>query len=189
MMYVVRDKNTKLIIHEHDPKSRKKLSDKEIFEHFDPKSMEIGILPRSMKKVPSHFKIEGRRAIVKLTKRQAERHERELHSSDTSSAEKPERVKPVRTKSLRPKSGAVVKMKAADPHAQIELEIAKKFSPGNELRTLKDYVAWIDDGEPKRDVREREYLKMEKYVNKVRQKHKEAPADFRDIVNKRPPGR
>ena len=103
------------------------------------------------------------------SKRQAERLQDALH--------RPHKETAVEAKTKSPANAAPERTIATSSHAktrvddQIEAEIADKYTPGKELRLLKDYIEWLEDGQPKGDPREKEYKKMERAIKRIRDKH------------------
>ena len=53
-----------------------------------------------------------------------------------------------------------------------ENRLSEKYSPGLEIKLLKDYVAWIDEGKPKNDKRGKKYLEMSSHINALKKEYK-----------------
>lgn len=51
---------------------------------------------------------------------------------------------------------------------EMEQEIATKYSVGREMKILKSYLYWMDDGKPDKDKREKQFKEMKAYTDKVK---------------------
>ncbi|GJM33963.1 MAG: hypothetical protein DHS20C18_29640 [Saprospiraceae bacterium] len=65
-MYVIRDKNAKSILHISDADYAKNLKPEEVYDEFDPNTMEMG--KTKAEKVPDWFDIDEQGEIAPLTK-------------------------------------------------------------------------------------------------------------------------
>jgi len=54
---------------------------------------------------------------------------------------------------------------------RIEAEILAAYSPGREMKLLKEYIDWHNEGQPKKDDRQKLYLKMQKDIAKIKSKY------------------
>jgi len=66
MLYIVRDKNTKRILHHKKVNPSQDVTPEQIYEHFDLKSMEIGKL--ESEDIPQHFTIDEKMTVIPLSK-------------------------------------------------------------------------------------------------------------------------
>ncbi len=64
-MYIVRDKNAKSILHINNADYYREPSPEEIYEEFDPKTMEMGKLEQD--NIPLYFDINEQGIIVAIT--------------------------------------------------------------------------------------------------------------------------
>ena len=66
---------------------------------------------------------------------------------------------------------------------EIEQEIATEYSPGREMKIIKAYLYWIDDGKPgKDDERERRFKDMKAFTDKVRKKFKPMKDEIKKLL-------
>lgn len=56
--------------------------------------------------------------------------------------------------------------------SQFEQALQAKYSQGMELKILKSYMDWQDDGKPEEDARQAKYLKMKEEVAGIKTLHK-----------------
>lgn len=59
---------------------------------------------------------------------------------------------------------------------RISTEIGKAYPIGDELKLVKSYMAWLNEGKPANDKRELEYLEMQESVTAIKQKYADMKA-------------
>ncbi len=150
-MYVIRDKNIKLVLKIHKAPLADELSPEEVFSGFDPQTMEMG--KHAHGRLPKYFDIDEEGFIQRLTKRQFE-------------------------KLLEVDEGEGITMatvNANDPSnpdaiaAAIEAKIAERYPTGRELKIMKGYLDWISEDKPANDIRLKKYRTMQRYIGRVKE--------------------
>ncbi len=69
-MYVIRDKNAKSILHISEADYTKNLAPEEVYQEFDPNTMEMGKTKNTV--IPAYFGIDEAEEIVPLSKEEFE---------------------------------------------------------------------------------------------------------------------
>jgi hypothetical protein len=67
---------------------------------------------------------------------------------------------------------------------EIEAKIAEKYSFGYEVKLVKRYTEWLNDGKPAKDRREKKYLDMQIYIEDMKKQYKPLREKVRKIMNK-----
>ena len=67
---------------------------------------------------------------------------------------------------------------------EIEQKIAEKYSPGYEMKIIKDYLEWITLSGPANDEKVLAYKKMQSDISKIKSEYKDLEKQLSDIKDK-----
>ncbi len=174
-MYIIRDKNVKIILKTLKAPLEDQLSPEEVFPGFDPKTMEMA--KHAKGRIPKYFDIDKKGFAQRLSKKEYEaqlaqqegRSDSEEQVSDTEApvdSNALSAAEMLRKKQIKSKKDLV----KAEAQLQVEIEnkIAEKYSAGRELKIVKGYMDWIVEGQPAKDERLKKYKAMQRHIGRVK---------------------
>ncbi len=170
-MYIVIDKKSKEILHINPMSTSVKLPDKEVYQGFSSQKMKI---IKTDKVLPAHFKINNKDKVVPLT-------EKEQLDSGAMSVENylQSYVSTGDSKGLQKAITGLLKSNLVKNRSQcenvIELinrgitdSIALQYEISYEIKITKDYMGWMQAGNPANDPRAKAYDDMQTFIQEVK---------------------
>lgn len=187
-MVAIIDKKTEKIIYKNTALGDKKLKGNEIYPYFNPKVMEIVEFDGDI--LPEHYKVvKGK--IVELTfKEKVKEGLVEFGEDLFSHVEFDGKNKDLPSMQLV-KVGLKYNLIKTLDHCNLafnmldeefENQIAREYRPGYETKILKDYINWSNEGKPKNDKREKKYLEMQAFIDKLKEEYKPVRAKLKKII-------
>lgn len=174
-MYIIQDKKTSEVLY-NSPALPEGLSGKEIYPDFDPNTMLM--LKSNMGTIPDFFKADKDGFVVPKTyKEKVEDGDLsidEVFQFDANGEASQENFDPVKHYL---KDGKIKNQKECELvlnylTSKFEHELAQQYSPGYETKLLKEYIAWVAEGKPAKDNREKNYVAMQNAVAKLKSSYK-----------------
>lgn len=184
MLYVVLNKKTKEILHIQPTALNQKLKGKDVYPDFNPKTMQLA--KTDLQRLPDHFNVNKKGFIVEKTFEEKilegiigfdELFRFEGASGDPGF----DKVKFVLDNKLI-KTVAQCKAVFAYLDAEFEAKVAREYRPGLEAKLMKDYMAWLEQGKPADDKREKKYLDMKAAIDAIKEEYKEVRAKLKKII-------
>ena len=187
-MYIVRMKKSKEVVLEHPASLDKKLKGKDIYPAFNSKTMEL--LKYDGDTLPPHYKVTKDRFLVPKTAAELAGegliefgddlglYGVKVPAADDSNLQNIKLALELKlVKSLRHCEEA---FRMLDD--EFEARVARLYRPGMEAKLMKDYMAWLEEGKPADDKREKKYLDMKETIDAIKDEYKEVRAKLKEII-------
>lgn len=187
-MYLVRDKETKEIIFENSEPLPEGLKGRDVYPIFDERKMEL--ITYDGDRLPRHYKVRKGVVLEKNLKEKLKdgliRFGTDLFSHvefDGKSSDLPNMqiVKAgLKYKLIKTLADCELAFKLLDD--EFEARVAQLYRPGMEAKLMKDFMAWMEEGKPAGDKREKKYLDMKAAVDAIKEEYKEVRAKLKEII-------
>lgn len=182
-MYIVINKESRAIIHINNAPLSANLSDKEVYSDFSSKTMTI---IKTDEAVPVNFKIGKNNEIIELSP--IEQIEAGLVSVEAllqryvgdaqSLKASMEELLANKLVNTVDKGQAMLDVIAK----AVELRISQAYNTSYELKIAKDFMTWLEDGQPPNDRREARYREMQAYIDGVKREFSNIKEQVRQLV-------
>ncbi len=181
-MYIVRDIESKKILHLNPAPISQELREKDIYGDFDPATMEIG---KTDGEIPDQFEINQYGFIEPQDSQEIEEIGAYEIPSDETGYQLDEpfeyledgevvnaSIEKVVEKGLMTTSEHCIK--ALNRLNKIMgHRISLEYNAGYEMKLTKNYLSWLKDGQPENDDREKDFNQMQETIDKIKEDHKE----------------
>ncbi len=193
MTYLIRDKKTKAIIYDTPAQINASLEGKDIYPEFNAKTMEL--LKYDGENPPEHFKVNKKGFIVEKTLpelvkdglirfgNQLAKYIEYQPAMDEAGVDKTNlHVVQLGLKHKLIKTIQQCQQAFGMLDDEFESRVSEKFRPGLEAKLMKDYMAWMEEGKPADDKREKKYLDMKAAIDAVKDEYKGVRAKLKKII-------
>ena len=198
-MYLIRHKSTHQILHRFPGNLSMNLSGEQIYSGFDPKTMEV--LKSENDVISDTFKVDKQGNILEKTRKEKILHGdisfeqifdtanltnsglTDMVATDTNISENFDPVVFVLEHKLVDRKQkcqqVLVYLKARLAH-----KIKLKYPIGKELKIIKGYMDWSDEGKPKKDPRQTNYQMMHSDIAEIKEGNKRLSKSLKTLLNK-----
>lgn len=196
-MYIVCDKVTKRVIFDHPGNPSKKLEGKEIYPNFDSATMDILKSDLSFTEIKKYyhnilgnFNIDNNgnlkeKTIEEKIESKSINFGKDLLKYIDDSALQSENIElkivelGIEFNLIKSANECCEALSKIDN--EIENNITKKYTHGQEIKILKAYNNWVTEGKPANDKRETGYLTMESDIKSIKQPYKSVRDQIKQI--------
>ena len=198
-MYLIRHKSTHQILHRFPGNLSMNLSGEQIYSGFDPKTMEV--LKSENDVVSDTFKVDKQGNILEKSRKEkildgdisfeqifdpanlTNSGLTDMVATDTNISENFDPVVFVLEHKLVDRKQkckqVLVYLKARLAH-----KINLQYPVGNELKIIKAYMDWSDEGKPKKDPRQTNYQMMHSDIAEIKEGNKRLSKSLKTLLNK-----